>query len=107
MVTSITRRIAFLLAFPTALVAQSSSATSAHPNELTAAERAAGWQLLFDGHTLTGWHGLGFSNTPPGLWVVEDGAIKHAEHGKGPVQPDGQPLTGMDLISDRSFADFE
>src|SRR5581483_1485151 len=24
-------------------------------NELTAEERAAGWQLLFDGETLTGW----------------------------------------------------
>ena len=76
-------------------------------NELTAAERAGGWQLLFDGKTLTGWHGLGFSDTPPGLWTVEGGAIKHVDHGKGPVQRDGQPLTGMDLISDRSFGDFE
>ena len=76
-------------------------------NQLTAAEVAAGWQLLFDGKTLNGWHGLGFKDTPPGLWVVEDGAIKHVRKGQGPVQPDGQPLTGVDLISDRSFADFE
>lgn len=92
----------------TAGAAQSpASAGSGAPNELTSAERAAGWQLLFDGKTLTGWHGLGFSTTPPGLWTVESGAIKHVEHGKGPVQADGQPLTGMDLISDRSFSDFE
>ena len=77
------------------------------PNVLTAAEARDGWQLLFDGRTLTGWHGLGFQTTPPGLWTVEDGAIKHVEHGKGPVQADGQPLTGMDLISDRSFENFE
>jgi hypothetical protein len=80
---------------------------SAMPNVLPAAEAAAGWQLLFDGKTLDGWHGLGFTNTPPGLWVVEDGAIRHVEHGTGPVQADGQPLTGMDLISDSGFQDFE
>jgi hypothetical protein len=80
---------------------------AAAPNELTAAEAAAGWQLLCDGKTLRGWHGLGFADTPPGLWAVEDGAIKHVDHGRGPVQADGQPLTGMDLITDQSFGDFE
>jgi hypothetical protein len=77
------------------------------PNQLTSAEQSAGWRLLFDGKTLKGWHGLGFKETPPGLWAVEDGAIKHIEKGKGPVQPDGQPLTGMDLISDAAYQDFE
>ena len=80
---------------------------AAVPNVLTADEAMAGWRLLFDGKTLAGWHGLGFSATPPGLWTVEDGAIKHVANGRGPVQPDGQPLTGMDLISDESFGDFE
>jgi hypothetical protein len=83
------------------------NAPSATPNELTAAERAAGWRLLFDGTTLKGWHGLGFKDIPAGLWVVESGAIKHVENGKGPVQADGQPLTGMDLISSGSYRDFE
>jgi hypothetical protein len=76
-------------------------------NQLTRAERDAGWKLLFDGKTLAGWHGLGFAVTPPGLWTVEDGAIKHAAKGQGPLQADGQPLTGMDLISDSSYRDFE
>src|SRR5437879_187988 len=66
-----------------------------------------GWRPLFDGTTLRGWHGLGFTGTPPGLWIVEDGAIKHAAKGKGPLQADGQPLEGWDLISDESFQDFE
>jgi len=88
--------------------ASGSTATATRlPNVLTTAEADAGWQLLFDGRTLSGWHGLGFTNTPPGLWTVEDGAIKHVEKGRGPVQADGQPLTGMDLITDRSFRDFE
>lgn len=66
-----------------------------------------GWRPLFDGKTLAGWHGLGFANTPPGLWVVHDGAIEHVAKGKGPLQPDGQPLEGWDLISDDTFQDFE
>lgn len=77
------------------------------PNTLTAAEKSAGWRLLFDGTSMKGWHGLGFPNVPAGLWVVEDGAIKHLIGGKGPVQADGQPLTGMDLISDDKFSNFE
>jgi hypothetical protein len=77
------------------------------PNQLSAVEVAAGWQLLFDGRTLKGWHGLGFTETPPGLWTVEAGAIQHAAKGKSPVQADGQPLAGFDLISDGVYADFE
>ena len=84
-----------------------SDAAAQKPNTLTVAERAAGWRLLFDGKTMAGWHGLGFPEVPAGLWVVEDGAIKHVAHGKGPVQADGQPLTGMDLISDDGYQDFE
>ncbi|HXT18231.1 MAG TPA: alpha/beta fold hydrolase [Gemmatimonadaceae bacterium] len=72
-----------------------------------AAERAEAWTSLFDGKTLSGWHGLGYEKTPPGLWVVEDGAIVRVPNGRAPVQADGQPLTGMDLISDRAFRDFE
>lgn len=101
-------RIALAMLLPAAAGAQSpSQAGSARLNTLTSAERAAGWKLLFDGRSLTGWHGLGFKATPPGLWTVEDGAIKHAAKGSGPLQPDGQPLTGMDLISDQTFRDFE
>lgn len=66
-----------------------------------------GWQLLFDGKTLKGWHGLGFSDVPPGIWIVDSGAITHVLRGKGPVQPDGQPLTSMDLVSDSVYQDFE
>ena len=79
------------------------------PNVLSAAETKAGWKLLFDGTTLTGWHGLGFApgQTPMGLWTVQDGAIVHAAKDKSPVQADGQPIAGFDLISDSRFVDFE
>jgi hypothetical protein len=108
MVTGRTGALALLIALPTLLTGQGTRRNEpVRPNTLTAAEKAAGWQLLFDGRTLTGWHGLGFKDTPSGLWVVEDGAIKHVERGKGPLQADGQPLTGMDLISDGAWQDFE
>ena len=77
------------------------------PNELSAVEAAAGWQLLFDGRTLAGWHALGYAETPPGLWSVVDGAIQRVARDKSPVQADGQPLAGFDLISDSVYRDFE
>ncbi len=98
---ALTPALALALLVPSVLLAQ------AKPNELTAAEKAAGWKLLFDGTTMKGWHGLGFKEVPPGLWIVEDGSIRHLLGGKGPVQADGQPLTGMDLISDAAFMNFE
>ena len=46
-------------------------------NGLTAAERAAGWRLLFDGRTLAGWRGLGYDSVPTAHWRVEAGTIKN------------------------------
>src|SRR5437867_5798284 len=43
-------------------------ATEARPNQLTAAERVAGWRLLFDGRTLAGWRGLGYDTVPTAHW---------------------------------------
>ena len=83
------------------------SAQRAAPNTLTSADKAAGWRLLFDGKTLTGWHGLGYKTGEVGLWRVEDGALARIPIGRAPVQGDGQPLTGIDLISNESFQDFE
>ena len=68
------------------------------PNTLTPAEQKAGWHLLFDGRTLSGWRGLGYDTVPTAHWVVVNGAIKKA---------DGRPLVGGDLMTIDSFADFE
>src|SRR5947207_2934416 len=87
--------------------AQTRSASIASPNQLTAAERAAGWRLLFDGHTLTGWRGLGYDTVPTAHWVVLDGTIKKIASGNVPRVADGRPLVGGDLMTVDSFADFE
>ncbi|HEY0776696.1 MAG TPA: DUF1080 domain-containing protein [Gemmatirosa sp.] len=76
-------------------------------NRLTPAERAAGWRLLFDGKTLTGWRGLGYDRVPPGHWVVADGAIRKVASGRVPTQADGQPLAGGDLMTVATYGDFE
>jgi len=94
------------VATPLALPAQSDGArTSA--NQLTAAERAAGWKLLFDGTTLKGWRGLGYDSIPTAHWKVENGAIKKIPSGDVPKMADGQPAQGGDLMSIEAFGDFE
>jgi hypothetical protein len=77
------------------------------PNRLTDAERAAGWRLLFDGATLRGWRGLGRDTVPTAHWTVEDGAIRKIASGRVPVQADGQPIGGGDLMTADSYGDFE
>ena len=77
------------------------------PNQLTDAERAAGWRLLFDGKTFTGWRGLGYDTVPSAHWVIVDGTIKKIASGNVPKLPDGQPAVGGDLMTVDVFGDFE
>ncbi len=44
------------------------------PNTLTADEKNAGWQLLFDGRTMAGWRGYR-SDRMPTSWKVENGSL--------------------------------
>lgn len=44
------------------------------PNTLTAAEKAAGWRLLFDGQSFAGWHNFKRDDVRPG-WQVKDGCL--------------------------------
>jgi hypothetical protein len=44
------------------------------PNQLTDAEKQAGWKLLFDGKSFTGWHNFKQKDVRPG-WQVKDGAL--------------------------------
>ena len=64
------------------------------PNTLTAAEKAAGWRLLFDGKTIAGWVAIGKDEFPGKGWAVEEGTLHHT---KG----------GGDLVTREMFASFE
>jgi 3-keto-disaccharide hydrolase len=71
------------------------------PNTLTAAEKSAGWRLLFDGTTATGWRGYGKPDMTGLRWTVKDGAIC--------LPPaDGADTRGhRDIISADTFGDFD
>lgn len=82
--------------WPLVLMLTTASLLSAAPaNQLTDAEKAAGWKLLFDGQTTRGWRSFKKQTFPAKGWVVEDGWL-HCS-GKG----------GGDVISDAQFNDFE
>jgi hypothetical protein len=53
------------------LAAAPAFAADAKPNTLTAAEKKAGWQLLFDGKSLDGWK----ASENPGVFTVQDGLL--------------------------------
>ncbi len=64
-------------------------------NALTAAEKAAGWRLLFDGRTTAGWRNFKKPGVGPG-WRVEDGALVCAD-----------PAVAEDLITAGAYGDFD
>ncbi|MFC2156323.1 DUF1080 domain-containing protein [Acidobacteriota bacterium] len=76
-------------------------------NTLSEQEILEGWTLLFDGSSFDGWRGLGREVVPVGHWKIEDGAIKKIPSGEVPLQEDGQPLAGGDLLTEKTFGHFE
>ena len=61
-------------------------------NTLTAAERAEGWQLLFDGETTDRWRGFRRQDMPG--WMVEEGELRRVGG-------------GGDIVTTEQFDDFE
>src|SRR5215471_18734951 len=60
------------------------------PNSLSAAEKQAGWKLLFDGHTLDGWHNFKSQEVRLG-WQVKDGALACVDpHNAGDIVTEGK-----------------
>ncbi len=104
------RKLVFLAAALVAALTPPAAAQSSPtmpPNRLSAAERAEGWKLLFDGRSLEGWRGLGYDSVPTAHWKVVDGAIMKVASGNVAKMPDGQPASGGDLMTNDTFADFE
>jgi len=69
-------------------------------NGLRANEKAGGWQLLFDGATLKGWHG--YNGKPIPAWSVADCAL----HTAGTEGNYGSDMRA-DLVTDREYTNFE
>src|SRR5579871_1653260 len=69
-------------------------------NTLSAQEKAAGWQLLFDGKSLQGWHS--FQQKIPGKdWSVDNGAIR-LQRGRT-----GNDKDFADLVTDAQYSNFD
>lgn len=80
-----------------AIAAASAVCACDAPNKLTKAEKAEGWELLFNGKDMTGWRDFNGTELTNGWHVV-----------KGCVQApgDGSDASGY-IVTDRKFADFE
>ena len=74
------------------------------PNTLTATEKAAGWQLLFDGKTTAGWRNFK-KETIGASWKVKDGALFLDSQQKA----DGgwQAKDGGDIITTGQYENYE
>ena len=77
------------------------AAAADQPNQLTAAEKKAGWTLLFDGKTLDGWRGYKKADAAGGRWKVENGLLT-VDLG------DGKDTHGaLDLVTNATYDRFE
>jgi len=69
-------------------------------NTLTDQEKKDGWQLLFDGKDLKGWHS--FQEDSAGKsWQVQDGAIALIKTNKS------KPADYRDLVTDKEYDNFD
>ena len=78
------------------LLLQPASGSHTAPNTLSAAEKADGWQLLFDGQTLDGWRGYRRDALPEAGWEIRDGVLRTIPKVKG-----------GELVTRKTFRDFE
>jgi hypothetical protein len=63
-------------------------------NQLTPAEKAGGWKLLFDGKTTAGWKGFK-TDAPDAGWTVKDGVL-------GPTKG-----VSKDIVTKENFENFD
>lgn len=76
------------------ILACTAAFASAAENQLSPADKSAGWTLLFDGQSLQGWRG--YAGKAVAGWEAKDGTL-HVIPG----------VKGTELITERKFKDFE
>lgn len=80
------------------IAASMTFSANAADNTLTAEEKAAGWELLFDGKEISqNWRGYKQDDVPT-KWEIEDGTIFFNPNNYG---------TGGDIISRETYGEFE
>ncbi|MBN8587798.1 MAG: DUF1080 domain-containing protein [Rhodothermia bacterium] len=68
------------------------------PNTLSTSEKKAGWQLLFDGKSMQGWHTYGTTGTRG--WAVQNGEMVALGQA-------GHEGTANDIVTEQEFENFE
>ena len=80
-----------------ALLLVSGSAFAQEANKLSAAEKAAGWKLLFDGKSFNNWRNPLKESPPSDSWSIDAGSIRANKN----------PKIREDLVSKENYRDFE
>lgn len=78
-----------------AATGKTSTISRTEPNTLTAADRAAGWKLLFDGQSMLGWADYAGEGMPEQRWRVENGVLVV------------NPMEGDQVLAAQAFEEFE
>jgi hypothetical protein len=71
-------------------------------NTLTDAQKADGWQLLFDGQSLAGWHQYGGAPTGS-AWKVSNGVISLDSVAQG----SDRDKVGGDIVTNETYENFD
>jgi hypothetical protein len=86
--------VALIVLLPAPALAQGSPDPPPPPGELGLASKAAGWKLLFDGHSTKAWRAYHGQTFPDKGWLIEDGCLKTVPG-------------GGDIITVDEYGDFE
>lgn len=70
-------------------------------NELTEAEKAEGWVMLWDGKTTDGWRSPKSEEFPKNGWVIKEGILSTVENNGA------ESAGGGDIITRKRYSDFE
>ena len=87
--------------FSIATIRAASNGKSVAQNVLSAKEKAAGWKLLFDGKTTSGWRGFRKSGFPTECWAIADGILKRVKQ----KDPNGEECG--DIVTAQQYDNFE
>jgi hypothetical protein len=92
------RRSLLALVMATLVVATLPLRAEDQTNNLTDNERAAGWKLLFDGKSTTGWRKYQGDSVPE-MWTASEGALV--------FQPQNSKVHGNDIVTQDQYENFE
>ncbi|WP_026837344.1 DUF1080 domain-containing protein [Gillisia sp. JM1] len=70
-------------------------------NNLTDAEKEAGWELLWDGESTEGWRGARLDAFPEEGWIIENGKLIVLSSGGA------ESAAGGDIVTEDVYGDFD